>query len=69
MAIRTEISIESRRRILPQFRQRSEFPKHLFLANLGITKEPASIKNNVEPHQPTTSADTQGEENRESHKP
>jgi len=55
------------RRISPQFRRRSELPKHLFLANLGVTKDPASGTNEVEPKHSAETIETQGENNRESH--
>lgn len=61
------IAIIIARRISPQFRQCSELPKHLFLANLGIKQDSASSSAQVGPHQPTSSVDPKGEEHRESH--
>lgn len=64
------IAVIVARRISPQFRQRSELPKHLFLANLGIPDDPAAgSEHAAEPDPSTSTVNDPGEHHRESHQP
>lgn len=61
------IAIIIARRVSPQFRQRSELPKHLFLTNLGIKQDSPSGSTEAGAHHLTSSVDPKGEEHSESH--